>query len=143
MLALNTEHQFSNQWRLPSRDDAKKLFADGSHRSCHFFNDLKFCSWLSDSCPKNSKNGYFAYFASGNTSTELKHRLLAVRMVRDVSDQELFHIFNGVDGRFALSINQDAVVDRLTGIAWSRKVILPRQTWFDAKTLAESSQQKS
>ncbi len=94
-----------------------------------FFNDLKFICWLADGPAKNEKAAYFAYFAAGTTSCELKHRVHAVRLVRDASDQELQAAFEDVVGRFALSSCKSAVIDRLTGIAWARKVVLPKTTW--------------
>lgn len=111
------------------RADCKKLFESGEHRQCVYFNDLKFPCWLADCPPKNSKAAYFAYFAAGATSTELKHKLNAVRLIRDASDQELIDAFDTFDGRFALTPCKSAVIDRLTGIAWARKVILPKTTW--------------
>ena len=125
-------------WRLPTRAECKQLFSSGEHRLCHYFNDLKYPSWTVDACPKKKDSAAFAYFASGSTSTEKKKEKFCVRLVRDLSDDELMAIFADYKGRFALTPCQGAVADRLTGIAWSRRVQRPRCSWFEIESAVKN-----
>lgn len=139
--AVAIKSNLSTSWRMPTREECKQLFEGGAHRHCNYFNDLKYTSWTSSTCHKNANNAFFAYFAYGTTGSQRKTEKVGLRLVRDVTDDELFDAFNNIEGRFALTACKTAVIDRLTGIAWARRVIRPKRTWQDA--LDSASEQKS
>ena len=140
--ALSLDYADTKTWRTPTREECITLFKTGEHRHCVYFNDLKFFCWLSQECLKSKKNAYFAHFASGKTSTYLKTRKMAVRLVRHASDDEMLVAFANTDGRFALSECQEAVIDRLTGMMWARRVVKPQMSWDDAMIVVNSIKSK-